>query len=150
MKRLVDLNRGALFEDTTGLVGSAPFKLGEDKNVINWSFDMWFVIWYRSSVLIDHFCWLLKTIIIVTGEQRRQGPDNVDLNRRAIYHHTKMEAPSKPLHMGKNSYNFKLTFCFWYKKVKIKGFFYRAAESWTRAWQIENLLQYLSWLQKHE
>ena len=31
MKRLVDLNRGALFEDTTGLVGSAPFKLGDQK-----------------------------------------------------------------------------------------------------------------------
>ena len=31
MKRLVDLNRGALFEDTTGLVGSAPFKLGDQR-----------------------------------------------------------------------------------------------------------------------
>ena len=31
MKRLVDLNRGALFEDTTGMVGSAPFKLGDQK-----------------------------------------------------------------------------------------------------------------------
>ena len=31
MKRLVDLNRGALFEDTSGLVGSAPFKLGEGR-----------------------------------------------------------------------------------------------------------------------
>ena len=29
MKRLVDLNHGALFEDTSGLVGSAPFKLGD-------------------------------------------------------------------------------------------------------------------------
>ena len=31
MKRLVDLNRCALFEDTSGLVGSAPFKLGEGR-----------------------------------------------------------------------------------------------------------------------
>ena len=31
MKRLVDLNRGALFEDTSGLVGSAPFKLGDGR-----------------------------------------------------------------------------------------------------------------------
>ena len=29
MRRLVDLNRGAIFKDTTGLVGSAPFKLGD-------------------------------------------------------------------------------------------------------------------------
>ena len=29
MRRLVDLNRGAVFKDTTGLVGSAPFKLGD-------------------------------------------------------------------------------------------------------------------------
>ena len=93
----------------------------------------WHVIFHLMPVIFSdwYFCWVLKTIIIVTGEQRRQGPDNVDLNRRAIYHHTKMEAPSKPLHMGKNSNNFTLvcvcilegTFCFWYKKVKIKGFF---------------------------
>ena len=29
MRRLVDLNRGAIFKDTGGLVGSAPFKLGD-------------------------------------------------------------------------------------------------------------------------
>ena len=65
MKRLVDLNRGALFEDTSGLVGSAPFKL---------------------------------------GDQKRQGPQNIDMNRRAIYHHTRAVNPSKPLHMGQPTF----------------------------------------------
>ena len=32
MKRLVDLNRGAVFEDTRGVVGSGPFKLGGQQN----------------------------------------------------------------------------------------------------------------------
>ena len=38
MKRLVDLNHGALFEDTSGLVGSAPFKLGDQ-------------VWFASTIL---------------------------------------------------------------------------------------------------
>ena len=29
MKKLIDLNRSALFEDTHNVVGSAPFKLGQ-------------------------------------------------------------------------------------------------------------------------
>ena len=37
MKRLVELNHGALFEDTSGLVGSAPFKLGDQ--VCFWVFS---------------------------------------------------------------------------------------------------------------
>ena len=65
MKRLIDLNRGALFEDTTGLVGSAPFKL---------------------------------------GDQRRQGPGNIDMNKRAVYHHTRPVPASRPLHMGQPSF----------------------------------------------
>ena len=40
MKRLIDLNRGALFEDTTGLVGSAPFKLGDQKRQGPGNIDM--------------------------------------------------------------------------------------------------------------
>ena len=36
MKRLVDLNHGALFEDTSGLVGSAPFKLGDQVLLVSW------------------------------------------------------------------------------------------------------------------
>ena len=61
MRRLVDLNRGAVFEDTTGLVGSAPYKL---------------------------------------GDQVRQGPTDIEMNARAIYHHTGGVGPSRPLHMG--------------------------------------------------
>ena len=45
MKRLIDLNKGALFEDTRGVVGSGPFKL---------------------------------------GSQQRQGPPDVDMNRRMV------------------------------------------------------------------
>ena len=65
MKRLVDLNRGALFEDTTGMVGSAPFKL---------------------------------------GDQKRQGPHDIDMNKRAILHHTRVMPASKPLHMGRPTF----------------------------------------------
>ncbi|XP_023347387.1 uncharacterized protein LOC111716187 [Eurytemora carolleeae] len=62
MKKLIDLNRGSVFEDKRGMVGSAPYKL---------------------------------------GEQKRQGPQNVDLNSRAIYHQTGQIHPSKPLHSGR-------------------------------------------------
>ena len=34
MKRLVDLNRGAVFEDTRGIVGSAPYRLGEQRRQV--------------------------------------------------------------------------------------------------------------------
>ena len=67
MKRLVDLNHGALFEDTSGLVGSAPFKLGDQ---------------VRLSVT-----WMLMGAKM-TQVQVRQGPKNIEMNRKAIYHHT--------------------------------------------------------------
>ena len=67
MKRLVDLNHGALFEDTSGLVGSAPFKLGDQ---------------VRLSVT-----WILMGAKM-TQVQVRQGPKNIEMNRKAIYHHT--------------------------------------------------------------
>jgi len=34
MKRLIDLNSGSLFEDTRGMVGSAPYKLGEQRRQV--------------------------------------------------------------------------------------------------------------------
>ena len=54
-----------MFEDTTGLVGSAPFKL---------------------------------------GDQKRQGPHDIDMNKRSILHHTRGTPASKPLHMGKPTF----------------------------------------------
>ena len=55
MKRLVDLNRGALFEDTSGLVGSAPFKLGEGRRQGGPDIEMnrWDI--YLLSYKIVHF-----------------------------------------------------------------------------------------------
>ena len=34
MRRLIDLNRGAVFEDTRGVVGSAPYKLGDQRKQV--------------------------------------------------------------------------------------------------------------------
>ena len=61
MRRLDDLNCGVQFDYTAGLVGSAPYKL---------------------------------------GNQMRQGPADIEMNPRAIYHHTGCVGPSRPLHMG--------------------------------------------------
>ena len=35
MKKLIDLNRGSVFDDKRGMVGSAPYKLGEQKRQVS-------------------------------------------------------------------------------------------------------------------
>jgi hypothetical protein len=42
MKRLIDLNSGSLFEDTRGMVGSAPYKLGEQRRQVFYIFYLFY------------------------------------------------------------------------------------------------------------
>ncbi len=51
MKRLIDLNSGSLFEDTRGMVGSAPYKLGEQRRQV-WIFFICFIFLYLPLWLL--------------------------------------------------------------------------------------------------
>jgi hypothetical protein len=53
MKRLIDLNSGSLFEDTRGMVGSAPYKLGEQRRQVLYFLSVLF----SCTFLYDSWFW---------------------------------------------------------------------------------------------